>query len=190
MRTGSDVDGLCCTVTCKSIVLLLLIVLPVRALASVDGAPEPAPETDRPPKFLFQMVAGGATFEAESGDHDGVLTLLRVSNETIAFSDRPARIAGAVPTNEFLLSFSPIFWFTGPDRDSFYVDPPNAAFSCVGSSGDVLRAVFVIRAPSETLGLDAVSFEADVLYANDVGAMQACEGPTVRHVILFFGIAL
>ena len=80
------------------VVLLLLVgICTGGALESVDGAPapEPAPETDgfAPPEFLFQMVAGGATFEAGVGSHDGVLTLENVSKETIAFSDRPESIA-------------------------------------------------------------------------------------------------
>ena len=64
------------------------------------------------------------------------------------------------------------------EDDSFYVDLPNAAFSCLLNSGEVARAVVVLRAPSES---DSdVAFEVEVLYASVPGAIE-CGGPAVRR---------
>ena len=120
-------NGCSCCSTWSIIAVMLIAVCTRGALASVDTtpAPEPAPEADGPPEFLFQMVATGAIFEAGEGSFDGVLTLENVNNETIAFSDRPERIARTVPTDEFVLAaFAPD---DGPADDSFFDDPPNAA---------------------------------------------------------------
>ena len=162
------------------VVLLLLVgICTGGALESVDGAPapEPAPETDgfAPPDFLFQMVAGGATFEAGVGSHDGVLTLENVSKETIAFSDRPERIARIIPTDEYLTLFETVGG--GPEDNSFLADPPNAAFSCAVGPSEIVRAVFVLHSPSEALGSGFLSFEVDVLYLSHLEESLTCEGP-------------
>ena len=79
-------------------------------------------------------------------------------------------------------AFAPV---DGPEDDSFYADPPNAAFSCPLGSGEVARAVYVLRAPSES---DSdVAFEVQVLYASVPGVIE-CDGPAVRrnlHVPFF-----
>ena len=148
--------------------------------SSTEGAAqpetEPQPETDGPPEFLFQMVAGGATFEAGTGSFDGVLTLLDVDNQTVAFSDRPERIARPISTDDFLALFAPV---DDPESNSFFADPPNAAFSCAVGTGEVFRAVFVIRAPSESRS-GKVSLEVESLYLSHHGAWQECDGPAVR----------
>ena len=89
---------------CIIITLMMSIMCNGSALAS-DGRttlPQPAPETDGLPEFLFQIVAARATLDAGAGTFDGVLTLEKVNNNTIVFSDRPDRIAGTVPTDEFV----------------------------------------------------------------------------------------
>ena len=143
-------NGWNCCSTWRIIAVTLLAACSRGALASIDitPAPEPAPETDGQPEFLLQMMAAGATFKAGEGSFDGVLTLENVNNETIAFSDRPERIAGTVPTDEFVLgAFAPD---DGPADDSFFDDPPNAAFSCAIGEGEVARAVFVLRSAYES----------------------------------------
>ena len=159
--------------------LLLLSVLgflaACRAYASVDApAPEPAPESEQQ-EYLYMMTAGNATFVPGGGDHDGVLTLDGFNNETIAFTDRPGRDAFPISTEDFVAAaFAPV---DGPEDNSFYADPPNAAFSCPLGSGEVARAVYVLRAPSES---DSdVAFEVQVLYASVPGAIE-CGGPAVR----------
>ena len=79
-----------------------------------------------------------------------------------------------MPTDEIVLAaFAPD---DGPADDSFFDDPPNAAFSCAVGPGEVARAIFVLRAPSESSS-GIISFEVDALYANDPEASLTCEGP-------------
>ena len=146
-----------------------------RAYASVDApAPEPAPESERP-EYLFMMTARNATFVLGVHDNDGVLTLDGFNNETIAFTDRPGRDAFPISTEGFVAAaFAPV---DGQEDNSFYADPPNAAFSCPLGSGEVARAVYVLRSPSES-SADA-AFEVQVLYASVPGAIE-CGGPAVR----------
>ena len=79
-----------------------------------------------------------------------------------------------MPTDEFVLAA--FATDDGPTHNSFFVDPPNAAFSCAVGPGEVARAIFVLRAPSESSS-GALSFEVDVLYANDPEASLTCEEP-------------
>ena len=79
--------------------------------------------------------------------------------------------------------FAPV---DGPDDDSFSAVPPNAAFSCMSSSGDYARAIFVLQSPAAS---DSdVAFEVDVLFASGVGAdedeMLVCDGFAVRNSCL------
>ena len=122
------------------------------------------------------MTAGNASFVPGGGDHDGVLTLDGFSNETIAFTDRPGRDAFPISTEGFVVgAFAAV---DGPEDNSFYADPPNAAFSCPLGSGEVARAVYVLRAPSES---DSdVAFEAEALYTSESGAIE-CGGPAARQ---------
>ena len=79
-----------------------------------------------------------------------------------------------MPTDEFVLAaVAPV---DGPEDNSFFADPPNAAFSCAVGPGEIARAVFVLRSASESSS-GALSFEVDVLYANDPEASLTCEGP-------------
>ena len=121
------------------------------------------------------MTAGNAAFVPRGGDHDGVLTLDGLDDETIAFSDRLGGDAFPISIEDFVAgAFAPV---DGPEDNSFYADPPNAAFSCPLGSGEVARAVYVLRAPSES---DSdVAFEVQVLYASVPGAIE-CGGPAVR----------
>ena len=114
-------------------------------------------------------------YEAGVGEHDGVLTLIDTANSTVVFSDRPERIAYTASTDALIAElFAPV---DGSNENSFYVDPPNAAFSCMDSSGTVMRAVYVLRAPSVDTMTDTsvLSFEVDVLYA-DVPGDVSCDG--------------
>ena len=158
-----------------------LAVLTFFVLARVDDAAhalEPAPEPEEDSNgvtYLFQLTASGAMYDAGVGKHDGVLSLIDTANSTVVFSDRPERIAGTVSTDALLAEvFAPV---DGSNENSFYVDPPNAAFLCMDSSGDVTRAVYVLRAPSMDTMTDTsfLSFEVDVLYT-DVSDDVSCDG--------------
>ena len=157
----------------------MLVVLVLATIHDTAHALEPAPEPEEDSAtqvgYLFQLTATSATYEAGVGEHDGVLSLIDTANSTVVFSDRPERIAVTTSTDELIAEvFAPV---DGSNENSFYVDPPNAAFSCMDSSGDVMRAVYVLRAPSMDTMTDTsfLSFEVDVLYT-DVSDDVSCDG--------------
>ena len=157
-------------------VLVVLVLATIHdAVYALEPAQEPEEDNTTQVSYLFQLTATSAMYDAGVGEHDGVLTLIDTANSTVVFSDRPERIAFSSPTDALLAEvFAPV---DGPNDNSFYVDPPNAAFSCMDSSGDVMRAVYVLHAPSLNTMTDngVLSFEVDVLYT-DVSDDVSCDG--------------
>ena len=73
------------------------------------------------------VKAGNATFVPGDDDHDGVRTLDGLSNETIAFTDRPGREAVRISIEIFVAAaFAPV---DSREDGSFDADPPNDAES-------------------------------------------------------------
>lgn len=70
---------------------------------------------------------------------DGQMTLAGVQPTTIAFSDRPERLAGHMPTRKLIP-----MWSEG--HDSFLKDPPNATLSVLGDK-KVTSVVVELRNP-------------------------------------------
>jgi hypothetical protein len=82
---------------------------------------------------LYVQNAKGVTLEK------GKLVLRGVNPNTICFTDRPARLAGHLPTSSFI----PL-WSQG--EDSFLKDPPNATLA-IFSGGKVSDLVVEISNP-------------------------------------------
>lgn len=106
----------------------------VGALAAQEATPTAAPGTTATnPTFLFVQMADSGSW-APKPDEDGVylLTLRGTGEQTLYFSDRPDRIVGTTPTDQFLetLGFTP-------------VNPPNAAVVVTTPEGE--RDVLVIE---------------------------------------------
>lgn len=83
--------------------------------------------------LLFVQNARGVRFNKDQ------MTLTGVQPVTIAFSDRPERLAGHMPTSKLI----PL-WSEG--RDSFLKDPPNATLSVLGEK-KVSSMVVELRNP-------------------------------------------
>jgi hypothetical protein len=83
----------------------------------------------------------------------GTLVLRGVNSNTICFTDRPARLAGHLPTRSFI----PL-WSEG--KDSFLKDPPNANLS-IFSGGKVSDVVVEISNP--VLTGNSLTYQAKVL---------------------------
>ena len=101
---------------------------------AVDDTPEvmvstdPHPSADLPEQttYLFvQPFAGGSWAPKEGEEGTFTLTLNGAPAQTVYFSDRPQRLFGLIPTQEFLdnLGFTP-------------VNPPNAAIVANTESGE------------------------------------------------------
>ena len=86
--------------------------------------------------YLFVQNASSMSFDKAKS----TLTLKGVSPHTIFFSDRPERIAGNMPTPEFVP-----FWSEG--TDSFQKSPPNANLSILSKDKSVSDVVVVLRDP-------------------------------------------
>lgn len=108
--------------------------------------------------LLFVQNAKGVTFK------NGRLVLRGVNPLTVCFADRPARMAGHMPTDKFVP-----MWSQG--RDSFLKDPPNATLS-IFSGDKVMDAVVVLRNPQ--LSGNNLSYEVKVLEGSLPAKGGAC----------------
>jgi hypothetical protein len=96
---------------------------------------------------LFAQSAAGMSYE------NGRLTLNGIAPTTLMFSDRPQRVTGHVPTEEFLDSW-------GDGDNSFADDPPNAVLS-IFSEDDVNDVVVVLQNPALDAG--SLSYQVEIL---------------------------
>ena len=120
--------------------LTLIAVATIGALAAAKAVSSPgvAPSENKPEQkveMLFVQSAKGASLE------NGKLTLRAVSPTTVFFSDRPARIAGHMTTDELIA-----LW--GEGKNSFLKDPPNATLSSFTPDGKVTNAVLELKTPA------------------------------------------
>jgi len=95
---------------------------------------------------------------------DGVLTLKGLAPTTLMFSDRPDRVTGHVPSEEFLDSW-------GEGENSFADDPPNAVLSIFQE--DEVHDIVVVLSEPEIEG-DQMSYKVAILD----GEMPASDGPS------------
>ena len=144
-----------------------------RTVTYAQGAATEASGTASP-SFLFVQNGTGGTLS------DTTLTLTGVSSKTGYFSDRPYRLAGQVPTEEFITAW-------GEAGSSLTEDPPNADFTCTvdgnvtnyvveltlpGMAGEDLS--YSVNAVGDTvLPETAITCEADSLLLID----SLCVGP-------------
>jgi hypothetical protein len=96
---------------------------------------------------LYAQSAAGMAYD------NGRLTLNGIAPTTLYFSDRPERITGHIPTQEFFDSW-------GEGDDSFAGDPPNAVLS-IFSEEEVSDVVVVLQEPA--LVGDQMSYQVDIL---------------------------
>jgi hypothetical protein len=107
---------------------------------------------------LYAQSATGMAYE------NGQLTLNGIAPTTLYFSDRPQRITGHIPTEEFFDSW-------GEGDDSFADDPPNAVLS-IFTEDEIHDVVVVLSDPA--LDADQMRYSVDILD----GEMPAGGGPS------------
>jgi hypothetical protein len=88
-------------------------------------------KTEQQADFLFVQTAKSMLYDSATKK----LTLSGISPVTLAFSDRPERIAANMTTEAFIP-----FWSKG--KDSFLSDPPNADLSIL--EGQTLQQVVAV----------------------------------------------
>lgn len=113
-------------------------------ITSASGAKVP-----KKANLLFVQNAASVSFDKKKDR----LTLHGVNPVTIAFSDRPERFAGHMPTKNFVP-----MWSQG--KDSFLKDPPNATLSVLDNK-NVTSLVMVLRNPKLSGG--DLSYDVQVL---------------------------
>jgi hypothetical protein len=109
-------------------------------------------------EYMFAQTSSGVSVGS-----DGRITLTGVSSTTLFFSDRPYRVTGHIPTDEFIG-----YW--GEGDDSFANDPPNALLTMF--EDDAVNDVVVVLS-------DPVLSDGDLSYAVEVtdGDLVAPSGP-------------
>lgn len=109
-------------------------------------------------EYMFAQTSRGVSIGS-----DGRVTLSGVSSTTLFFSDRPYRVTGHLPTDEFIG-----YW--GQGDDSFADDPPNALLTMF--EDDAVNDVVVVLS-------DPVLSNGDLSYAVEVtdGDLAAPSGP-------------
>jgi hypothetical protein len=108
-------------------------------------------------EYMFAQTATGVSVA------DGRVTLSGVSSTTLFFSDRPYRLTGHIPTDEFVAGW-------GAGDDSFAADPPNALLSLFEE--EHVNDVVVVLS-------DPLINDRDVSYAIEVtdGVLTPSSGP-------------
>lgn len=127
---------------------------PSASPASLPDDPHPSADTaGTHPEFLFTQSFNGGTWVPKSGA-SGVytLTLTGAAATTTYFSDRPERIVGLAPTQQFLdgLGFTP-------------ENPPNAALVTQTADGEQDILVIELDAPIYDAAAGTLTYEAKVL---------------------------
>jgi hypothetical protein len=115
-------------------------------------------------EYMFAQTATGVSIA------DGRVKLTGVSPTTLFFSDRPHRLTGHVPTDEFIAQW-------GDGDDSFATDPPNALLSLF-ETNYVNDVVLVLSDPMISNG--------DLSYAVQVtdGDLHPSPGPVSLFIDL------
>jgi hypothetical protein len=129
--------------------------------AAEESEDSNAPEADDAVDYLFVQNAEGVSLNA------GVLTLKDVNTATIFFSDRPERIVGHTPTDEFVAE-----WGHGGD-DSFAADPPNAALSILNGPEpqDIIVTISNPRLQGGDLLYDVVVLEGNASASGEASSL-------------------
>ena len=109
-------------------------------------------------EYMFAQTSAGVTVNL-----DGRITLVGVSATTLFFSDRPYRLTGHIPTEEFVSKW-------GEGDDSFSENPPNALLSLFEQ--DTVNDVVVILS-------DPKLSDGDLSYSVEVtdGDLVPSDGP-------------
>ena len=143
-----------------------VLFLTVACGASPQTAETPAAaQSEQPPatdsgdiEFLF--VQGGDSVSLA----DGVLTIEGVNKATLFFADRPERVAGHMPTEEFVASW-------GKGENSFASNPPNADLSIFTDDG-TQEIVVVLKEPR--IEGDDLIYNVEVLDGDATATGGAC----------------
>jgi hypothetical protein len=132
--------------------------LPLAACSTTSTASSGAPQ------LMFVQSAEDLKVDPATG----TFRLVKVSQQTLYFSDRPQRIAGHLTMADYLKE-----WTAAAGKDNFGADPPNAALS-VYAPGQANNTLVVVKITNPVID------GADLIYTYKVlkGTMPASGGAT------------
>ncbi len=109
--------------------VLIATTLPLASLADPAGVEE---QQNAKPELMFVQTADDIKAD------DKTLRLMNLGRQTLYFADRPVRLAGHIPTSDYLKE-----WMAAAGPNNFAEDPPNATLSVyeVGKSENTLAVV-------------------------------------------------
>lgn len=125
--------------------------------AAAQTEQSPAPDSGEI-EFLFVQGGDGVSLA------DGVLTIEGANKATLFFADRPERVAGHMPTEEFVASW-------GKGENSFASNPPNADLSIFTDDG-TQEIVVVLKEPR--FEGDDLIYNVEVLDGDATATGGAC----------------
>jgi hypothetical protein len=139
------------------------LLLPAAAL-SLAACSTSSPASSGAPQLMFVHSAEDLKVDPAAG----TLRLVKVSQQTLYFSDRPQRIAGHLTMADYLKE-----WTSAAGKDNFGADPPNAALS-VYEPGQANNTLVVIKITNPVVD------GADLIYSYKIikGTMPSRGGAT------------
>jgi hypothetical protein len=132
-----------------------------------DASPAASGETDKTEFLFVQSFESGEIAPKDGADGMYTVTLQHGLGQTLYFSDRPERIVGATPTQQFLDGF-----------DFSSNNPPNAALVIGSDDGETDIAVIELTNPTYDEASSTATYDVSVLenYASELD-MQFQEAP-------------
>jgi hypothetical protein len=139
------------------------LLLPAAAL-SLAACSTTSTASSGAPQLMFVHSAEDLKVDPAAG----TLRLVKVSQQTLYFSDRPQRLAGHLTMADYLKE-----WTSAAGKDNFGADPPNAALS-VYEPGQADNTLVVIKITNPVVD------GADLIYSYKIikGTMPARGGAT------------
>jgi hypothetical protein len=139
------------------------LLLPAAAL-SLAACSTSSTASSGAPQLMFVHSAEDLKVDPAAG----TLRLVKVSQQTLYFSDRPQRLAGHLTMADYLKE-----WTSAAGKDNFGADPPNAALS-VYEPGQADNTLVVIKITNPVVD------GADLIYSYKIikGTMPARGGAT------------
>ena len=104
----------------RSLSRVCLVLLLVAAALSLAACATTSTTSSDTPQLMFVQSAEDLKVDAAKS----TLRLVKVSQQTLYFSDRPERLAGHVKMADYLKE-----WTAAAGKDNFGANPPNAALS-------------------------------------------------------------
>ena len=147
--------------------ICLVLLLVVAALSLAACATTSATSSDTPP-LMFVQSAEDLKIDAAKN----TLRLVKVSQQTLYFSDRPQRLAGHLKMADYLKE-----WTAAAGKDNFGADPPNAALS-VYEPGQPNNTLVIVKITNP------VADGADLVYTYKIlkGTMPTGGGATTLFI--------